>query len=127
MRTKKTTNRFASRLDKVFWFLITLLPIILYAIHLFATRSGSPLAFDAFLRTIFNYDYPTGMAGNPIYKVLYALFAFSNTAIFPMLPFSLLYLFSYMATVEIIHVCFDVVVFIPRLAHKWISKAVQDD
>ena len=128
MRTKKTGNtRFAYRLDKVFWLLITLLPIILYAIHLFATRSGSPLAFDAFLRTIFNYDYPTGMARNPIYKAFYALFSFSDTAIFPILPFSLLYLFSYMATVEIIHVCFDVVVFIPRLARKWTSKAVQND
>ena len=127
MRTKKTTNRFASRLDKVFWFLLTFLPVILYTVYLFADRSGTFLGFEKFFQTVLNYDYPTGMANNPIYKVFYALFSFSDTAIFPILPFSLLYLFSYMATVEIIHVCFDVVVFIPRLAHKWISKAVQDD
>lgn len=34
---------------------------------------------------------------------------------------------SYCVGVEIFHVLFDVVVFIPRLAHKWISAAVQDD
>ena len=34
---------------------------------------------------------------------------------------------AYVAGVEVFHVMFDVVVFIPRLAHKWIGKAVQDE
>lgn len=127
MRTKKTTSRFAFKLDKVFWFLITFLPVILYAIYLFATRSGNILGLDAFLRLIFNYDYTGGLAENPIFKALYALFSFSPDSAFAILPYSLLYLISYMATIEIVHVAFDVLVFIPRLAHKWISKAVQDD
>lgn len=128
MRTKKTGNtRFAYRLDKLFWFLITFLPIILYAIHLFACRSGTFLGFEKFLQTIFNYDYPTGLSTNPIFKVLFSLFSFSDTSVFAFLPYSLLCLLTYMASVEVVHVCFDVILFIPRLAHKWISKAVQDD
>lgn len=128
MRTRKMNNtRFAYKLDKIFWFLITFLPVLLYAIYLFATRSGSILGLDAFLRTIFNYDYTGGLAKNPIFKAFYALFSFSSDSTFAILPYSLLYLISYMATIEIVHVAFDVMVFIPRLAHKWISKAVQDD
>lgn len=128
MGTKKTSNtRFAYKLDKLFWFLITLLPIILYTVYLFANRSGTFLGFEKFLQSIFNYDYPTGLSANPIFKVLFALFSFSDTSVFAFLPYSLLYLLTYMASVEVIHVCFDVIVFIPRLAHKWISKAVQDD
>lgn len=128
MRTKKTGNtRFAYRLDKLIWFLITLLPIILYAVYLFANRSGTLLGFEKFLQTIFNYDYPTGLSTNPICKVLFTLFSFSDTSAFAFLPHSMLYLLTYMASVEVVHVCFDVIVFIPRLAHKWISKAVQDD
>lgn len=128
MRMRKTSNtRFAYKLDKIFWFLLTLLPIILYVVYLFANRSGTILDFNKFLQTIFNFDYPTGLSKNPIYNVLFALFSFSETSVFPALPFSFLYLFTYMASVEVVHVCFDVIVFIPRLAHKWISKAVQDD
>lgn len=128
MRTKKTGNtRFAYRLDKLFWLLITLLPIILYAVYLFANRSGTFLGFEKFLQTVLNYDYPAGLSANPIFKVLFALFSFSDTSAFAVLPHSLLYLFTYMASIEVVHVCFDVIIFIPRLAHKWISKAVQDD
>lgn len=128
MRMRKTSNtRFAYKLDKIFWFLLTFLPVILYAIYLFSNKATSYLDFSKFLQTIFNYDYPTGISANPIYKVLASLFSFGDTGVFPILPFSFLYLFAYMATVEVIHVAFDVIVFIPRLAHKWISKAVQDD
>ena len=127
MRTKRNTNRFAFKLDKIFWFLLTFLPVILYAVYLFANRSSTFLTFDKFLQTVFNYDYPTGLSNNPIHKVLSSLFSFSDTSVFPFLPFSLLYIFTYMASVEVVHVCFDVIVFIPRLAHKWISKAVQND
>ena len=127
MRTKRTSSRFAFKLDKIFWFLIAFLPIILYTVYLFANRSGTLLGFEKFLQTLFNYDYPTGLSANPIFKVLFALFSFSDTSAFAVLPYSLLYLLTYMASIEVIHVCFDVIVFIPRLAHKWISKAVQND
>ena len=128
MRTRKTGDtRFAHKIDKIFWFLLTLLPIILYAIYLFSNKATSYLDFSKFLQTIFNYDYPSGISNNPIFKVLSALFSFGDSGVFPILPYSFLYLFAYMATIEVIHVAFDIIIFIPRLAHKWISKAVQDD
>ena len=34
---------------------------------------------------------------------------------------------SYCVNIEIVHVLFDVLVFIPRLTHKWVRKAVQDE
>lgn len=128
MRTSKINNtRFAYRLDKLFWFLIAFLPVILYIVYLFSNRSGTLLGFEKFLQILFNYDYTTGLSTNPIFKVLFSLFSFSDTSAFAVLPYSLLYILTYMASIEVIHVCFDVIVFIPRLAHKWISKAVQDD
>ena len=40
---------------------------------------------------------------------------------------SIVYYLSYCVNIEIVHVLFDVLVFIPRLAHKWVGKAVQDE
>jgi hypothetical protein len=129
MRTKKISNtRFSRKLDKIFWLIISLLPVLswfiyLYGyVHLVTNPSTSVVYFFNWLQSNFliaNFD------SNPFYSVLFQIFGPSG--VFPLLDANLLSLFVWFLTVEVIHVCFDVMAFIPRLAHKWISKAVQDD
>lgn len=129
MLNKTTKNRFAYRLDKIFWFVIQTLPLFSWFIYCFSVTRGSENSFwgfDRFLIEVFgigNFD------GNVVYQALSKVFQYS-VSIVPQISFlskSLTALFSWFIMIEVLHVCFDVIVFIPRLAHKWISKAVLND
>lgn len=128
MRTKKTTSRFAFKLDKIFWFIISFFPLFSWLIYLFSFSSyaQSPLTFYAWLEQ--NFAFMGQVSQSVIYSTIYQIFSITSvTSLFPILSTSLMAFFTYLITVEIVHVIYDVIVFIPRLAHKWISKAVQDD
>lgn len=128
MRTKKTTSRFAFKLDKIFWFVISFFPLFSWLVYLFSFSSytASPFTFYAWLDQ--NFEFMGQIQNSAIYSTLYQIFSITSvTSLFPVLSTSLIAFFTYLITVEIVHVIYDVIVFIPRLAHKWISKAVQDD
>lgn len=126
MLSKTTKNRFSYKLDKLFWFFIQIFPLLCFAVYCIAGTRGQEVivpTFNSFLVKLgFNYQQ-----GNIFYSVLAQLFG--SMGVLPLFVDSggiILYL-TYVLTMEVLHVCFDVMVFIPRLAHKWISKAVQDD
>lgn len=129
MGIKKTSNtRFSHKLDKIFWFVISFLPVfswLLYLygyVHLNTDPSTGIIRFSNWLQSNFlivTFD------SNPFYSVLSRIFGPGGA--FPLFDANALSIFVWLLTVEVIHVCFDIIVFIPRLAHKWISKAVQDD
>lgn len=128
MRTKKTTSRFAFKLDKIFWFVISFLPLFSWLVYLFSFSSytASPLTFYAWLDQ--NFGFMGQVHNSAIYSTLYQIFSITSVkSLFPVLSTSLMAFFTYLVTIEIVHVVYDVIIFIPRLAHKWISKAVQDD
>lgn len=129
MRTKKTGNtRFFYKLDKIFWFIISLFPLFSWLIYLFSFSgyAASPLTFYVWLEQ--NFAFMGQVSHSAIYSTLYQIFSITSIAsLFPALSTSLMAFFTYLITVEIVHVIYDVIIFIPRLAHKWISKAVQDD
>lgn len=126
MLSKTTKNRFSYKLDKLFWFFIQIFPLLCFALYCIAGTRGNEVivpSFNSFLIKL-GFDY---QQGNVFYSVLAQLFG--SMGVFPLFVDSggiILYL-TYVLTMEVLHVCFDVIVFIPRLAHKWISKAVQDD
>lgn len=129
MRTKKISNtRFSYKLDKIFWLIISLLPVLswfiyLYGyVHIVTNSSTSVVSFFTWLQSNFLI---ADFGSNPFYSVLFQIFG--PGGVFPLLDANVLSLFVWFLTIEVIHVCFDVMAFIPRLAHKWISKAVQDD
>ena len=122
MLSQTTKNRFGYKLDKLFWFFIAFLPLIGWVASLLF--STSPAAFGTFITEKFGL---AASDSNPFYSVFVDIFG--SAGIFPLFAENseILIMFSWLATGEIIHVLFDVLIFIPRLAHKWISKAVQDD
>lgn len=128
MRMGKSTSRFAFKLDKLFWFFIAFLPVLSWLIYLYGyvhlntDPSTGLIRFTNWLQTNFLLS---NFNSNPFLVVLSRIFGSGGA--FPLFDTNGLSIFVWFLTVEVIHVCFDVIVFIPRLAHKWISKAVQDD
>ena len=129
MRMKKMGNtRFSYKLDKIFWFVVSFFPLFSWLLYLFSFSSytESPLTFFAWLEQ--NFVFMGQISKSVIYSTFYQIFSITSAdSLFPVLSTSLMAFFTYLVTVEIVHVIYDVIVFIPRLAHKWISKAVQDD
>ena len=129
MRMKTVGNtRFSYKLDKIFWFIISFFPLFSWLIYLFSFSgyNESPLTFFAWIEQ--NFGFVGQVQNSVIYSTIYQIFSITSVnSLFPVLSTSLMAFFTYLITVEIVHVIYDVIVFIPRLAHKWISKAVQDD
>lgn len=126
MIMKKANNtRFAFKLDKIFWFFISLAPLVFYALYLVSHfKQSEYFSFYVFLSNYLGLFF----SSNSVFSSMFSSI-FGSSGIFPIFSAQSgwLVFFSYLATVEIVHVLFDVMIFIPRLAHRWISKAVQND
>lgn len=125
MLTKTTKNRFSYKLDKLFWWIVAFAPLFCYFLYVpFKSISGEPVSVASFL--VNNFLNGSVFGNNPIWAAFYYLF--SGDGVFPLFAGeSAMYIFFWFISVELIHLFFDVIIFIPRLAHKWISKVVQDD
>ena len=123
MLSKTTKNRFSYKLDKLFWFLVVSAPLIGWLFSVFMI-----LLFRIFPLLCKNYFSVLVDGKNPIASVFYRLFG-DTSIIFPLVgpDQGILRFLIYASTMEVLHICFDVITFIPRLAHKWVSKVVQDD
>ena len=106
-------KNYGKMLDHYFWFIVMLLPVILFVV----TRYNNPTAsqdFFAFVNTFSPFTFVQDFIDQATQTGTGQTFALSS------------YL-AYVFGVELCHIFYDVLVFIPRLAHKWISKAVQND
>lgn len=127
MLSKTTKNRFGYKLDKLFWWIVILFPIFAYLLFLITASLNqvtSEITFAVFLNERLGiFQSMNSTISIPFYRI------FGPDGIIPMFSNNsgLIQLFAYFVSVEVVHVFFDIIVFIPRLAHKWISKAVQDD
>lgn len=129
MRMKKNGNtRFSYKLDKIFWFVVSFFPLFSWLVYLFSFSgyTTSPLTFYAWLEQ--NFAFMGQISNSVIYSTFYRIFSITSVdSLFPALSTSLMAFFTYLVTVEIVHALYDVIIFIPRLAHEWISKAVRND
>lgn len=113
---KRTINNIA---DKLFWLVVALLPLVLYALQFFAYELNAITDFQSF------YDYMTnfGIIGDSV--VVSALTdIFGVGGVLPMFSANsapLLFL-AWFVQVEIVHLAVDFLVFIPRLSHKFMDK-----
>lgn len=128
MRTRTTSDRFGRKLDKFFWFFLSFLPIFSWLIYLLSYPLLNVDPTTSFVRLsnwISGQFLVSSFSGNIVFQSLMKVFGSGGA--FPLFDTNSAVLFFWLASIEIVHVMFDVIVFIPRLAHKWISKAVQDD
>ena len=128
MRMKKAGNtRFAYKLDKFFWFFIQFIPLFSWLVYLisftgYGSKDPSVLSFGNWIA---NYFLGFSLQENIVFTTLLRIFG--QGGVFPIFGTAMIYFFTYLIMIEIVHVVYDVIVFIPRLAHEWISKAVQND
>lgn len=104
-------SRFADKLDRFFWFLVYVLPLLSWCI-LFVNYHGMDVPdILSYVSLISPFPF--------IQQIFDSIFTsvFGHT-------FALCSYISYLVGVEIVHCLFDVCVFIPRFAHKLISKGV---
>ena len=128
MLSKTTKNRFGYKIDKIFWFLIAIAHFLGYFLCVAFNGLTGANKQELTLPNFF-VSYVLGgssFSDNIVWTTLYRIFG--QNGVFPIFTSEApLYVLNWFVWVELFHVFFDVIVFIPRLAHKWISKAVQDD
>ena len=115
-------------IDKVFWLLIMLIPVIAYLVMPlgFSIGGGSEGVTD--LPTFAEALTQFGLnENNVIYGALNDLFGASG--LLPMFAnnSALLLYFTYLVIVELVHLFIDFIVFIPRLAHKFLNVLCQSE
>ena len=112
-------------LDKLFWWFLALLPVITYLIFVakFIGNNGFDLStyqyhqnidFDLFMSNFFGV---TGIVPSVFSDI------FAEDGLFPI--FSSYGLFDFLAWfvgVNLLHLTVDFILFIPRLAHKWLGN-----
>lgn len=105
---------------RAFWFMLMILPIIIYAFSYIKAQTPPP-TFKVFLEEKFEFTSTTGMT-NDLYAIpefkqfLDTINVSKDTFI------TAGYLMNYMILIEIIHLITDVILMLPRLIQKGFRK-----
>ena len=108
---KRTINHL---IDTIFWYLLYFFPVFVYL--LYVLRRGTLVA----VTTVFDSLGIKFFTNNVILSVLTDLFG--PNGILPLFAGeTALYFFAWFACVMLVHLAIDFIIFIPRLAHKWLN------
>ena len=101
--------------DRILWSLIMLFPLIAYCLYLVSDKGTSDM-----LGIVEYYTdiIPLNMAGT-IFETLHTLFV-EYMPFFSSMSWVCL-IFTWFVFVEFVHIVVDILVFIPRMCHYWIS------
>lgn len=103
-------NRFGKKIDYIFWFVVSIIPIIIYVV--LCWNNPNNIEFANVIAS-YRFDFVADIF-NEIFK---------DNFIFPTV---LVDFISYFCSVEIIHIFVDFIVFIPRFAHNFTNKLYGD-
>lgn len=124
---KKTISNLA---EHILWCVILLLPVLLllisplgYSIGGGTSLSDADIVIPDFASVLSEFGLTTE---NIIYTSLSDLFGAGGLLPFFASNSSILLYFAYFIYVEVLHLVIDVLVFIPRLAHKWLNKCTME-
>lgn len=112
--------------DTALWYVLYFLPVIAYGLFLFIHPSGegsvNPISFETFLNDVGF----TLVLNNPIYTVLSELFGVNGILPFfnSNAPFIIV---GWYVGMVLFHLAVDFVLFIPKLAQKWLCKLYGGD
>lgn len=109
---KKTVKCVA---DTIFWYGLYFLPVLGYLLFLLAEPSTgtSVMSFSAWI------DSADFFSGGVVYDVLDSIFATGDYGF--QLPDGIIVFFSWFVSVYLMHLAIDFLLFIPRIAHKWLN------
>lgn len=116
MRERTQKNLF----DNIFWYLIYLLPLIIWVVVSF--RTGNIVSLSNALETM----GLKVLENNQILSNLSEIFG-SNGVLPLFVSTDILLYISYFICVFLIHLFVDFLLFIPRIAHKWLNKLYGGD
>lgn len=109
---KKTLNCF---FDNLMWYLIYLMPLIIFVFY--NINSGTLTS----LGSIFDSIGLNILTDNVVLTTLSDVFG--TGGVVPIFTNSdILIYMSYFICVYLVHICVDVLLFIPRLGHKWLNE-----
>lgn len=98
------------------WLFLALFPVILYLVAARNTGGTDMLTFSQIMSEKLGFFTSSS---NIIYTSLDGVFGAEG--VLPILTDSLTAYLSYFIVIELAHLCVDVLVFIPRLAHNWLD------
>ena len=116
MRERTQKNLF----DNIFWYLIYLLPLIIWVVVSF--RTGNIVSLSNALETM----GLKVLENNQILTNLSEIFG-SNGVLPLFVSTDILLYISYFICVFLIHLFVDFLLFIPRITHKWLNKLYGGD
>lgn len=101
--------------DTLFWYLIYLLPVLMYLLN---GINHDVTAFESFMTTTLGFAFTSD---NVVYVALTALLGVDG--IVPLFSSNApLLMVTCFASMVLVHLFVDFIVFIPRLCHKWLGK-----
>lgn len=116
----------ANLVDSAFWFLVSILPLLLYLITCLSYKlQSSTDSLTAFLPFMKNLGL---MDSGIIYNSLSDLFG--SSGILPLFSAdnnAILLFLSYFVSVQIVHLAVDFLLFIPRIGHKYMNTFTQNE
>ena len=102
-------SRFQDKIDRVTWFIMAILPVFVFFVMNYRQETNTD--FITFVSTFSPFPFITDIL-NSVTSTAFGV------------EFSLNAYLGYLVGIEILHVLFDIIVFIPRFAHKIMSKAI---
>lgn len=107
----RSSSRLQSKLDKILWFALLVAPLVAW-LALFVNYHGTNIPdIFTYVTTFSPFTYIDNLFGRIFESVFGSSFGFVHYV-------------SYMAGIEICHVLFDIIVFIPRFCHQILDKAI---
>lgn len=99
-----------SKIDAYLWAFMWVLPVFIFFVMNFRTND-IPMNFWDFMMSNFSFPFVRDILDNVCFMAFGTSFAFSEYI-------------AYLVGVEVFHCFFDVMVFIPRIAHSFVDRAV---
>ena len=124
---KRTVNHVA---DTIFWYILYFLPVLAYFVYIFAFGQNPAVDFEVFngwdsFESFCAVNFPVSV-DNVIYNSLYNLFG--DVGLIPLFDnASMCIFFAHFVSVYLLHLMVDFMLFIPRLAHKWLKMFTRGD
>lgn len=114
-------RNFKYALDNIFWYILYILPVLCYIITIASRRGTEVVALPVYFE---NFGVP--MVSDVVNSALSAVFGADG--VLPLYGFSTaLPALSWFVSLMIVHLAIDVLLFIPRFAHKYMDKFSKEE